>query len=1045
MTDASLMPSDHEKPRVFTIAPGRHFLDCLAGAILDGHLPEAGGTPPESFDLASYTLLLPTRRACRAMQEAFLRIAGQKALLLPAIRPIGEGDEERDLLGAMNLGASERSSPALPPAVSDLERRLVLTELVMKWSETMARTGAFSDMTAGIHTPSQAAYLAAELGHLMDAVETEEVELSGLDQLVPEELSTHWQLTLDFLKIVTEGWPAHLEERKLLSPMARRNLVLHREAERLGLDKPDWPVIVAGVTGSVPATAGLMKTVAALPKGALVLPGLDKDLDEVSWEAIGKAHPEHPQSGLKRVLGDLGISRDQVSYVSGGAPLPVHRSRERFISEAMRPASTTEGWHNFSDNADPDEIKSALAKTELLEAASPEEEAELIALIMRNALTVDGRTVALVTPDRILARRLAIRLEEWGIRVDDSAGRPFVKTVSGTFLDLIIEALQTRFSPPALMALLKHPLLRLGLAPADIRRSSRALELIAFRNAYLGEGLDAIDEAIKRREHATQTNLFTHSAVKRLNDDDWTMARHLVDRLRGAFAPLMSTFGGANKKYRLRDMARAHIETAENLARNADDSFDALWSGESGEAAALLFTGFLDETIRQPEIEPGHYGDFYRSLVAGHAVRPRIPVHPNISIWGPFEARLQQMDIMILGGLNEGVWPQAAEPDPWLNRPMRSALGLPAPEEMIGFAAHDFTQLLGADRIYLTRSTKNDGVPTVPSRWLLRIKALLQGLSIEDALEGSKDAPWISWAHNRNQAPQKTPISPPAPKPPLAARPRRMSVTDVEKWIKNPYGIFAKKILRLSPLDGLRTEPDARLRGTIIHWALDRFVERYPNGLPEKPAEALMQIADELISEYATHPRVAAFWRPRMQRFADWFAATEQTRRRDVEQIMVEIKGRLELDARTGPFTLTARADRIDRRTDGSLVIYDYKTGVPPTAKAVETGKAPQLPLEAAIAEAGGFDQLERAPVRDFFYIRADGGNPPGAEIDASKSNASERIETALSGLQSLIAQFDDEDTPYRAVRRQGFNYDYDDYAHLARVQEWSRGGYDDG
>ena len=1044
MADDKERQQDHAMGRVYSIAPGRHFLDCLADAILSGDLPRAGAGAPGPLDLPAYTLLLPTRRACRAMQEAFLRRANTKALMLPTIRPIADGDDDRDLIASLTGTGDHHDAIELPPAVTELERRLVLTELVMKWSEVIAKSGTLKDARAAIHTPSQAAFLASELGQLMDAVETEEVDLIGLHELVPEEHSVHWQRTLDFLKIVTEYWPAHLQERGLLSPMERRNQILHREAARLMSEMPDTPYIVAGVTGSVPATARFMKAVAGLERGALVLPGLDKELDDLSWHAIGEAHPEHPQCGLKRLLGDLGVTRDEIEYVKGGEPSAPHDTRSGFISEAMRPASTTHAWHEFSQNADPDDYRSALEKVQLLEAASPEEEAEAIALIMRSALEVKGRSVALVTPDRILARRLTIRLEEWGIRVDDSAGRPFVKTVSGTFLDLILDAVANRFSSVSVMALLKHPLTRLGLDVAHIRRAGRALELIAFRNTYLGEGLEAIDAAMTRREQNRTTDIHTHQAVKRLTDEDWLMARDLINRLKNAFEPFMTTLKTGGQQLRLCDMARAHIEVAEMLARNSDENYDALWDGESGEAAALLFTGFLDETIRQPEIKPSHYADFYRSLVSGHAVRPRIPVHPNVSIWGPYEARLQQSDIMILGGLNDGIWPQAAEPDPWLNRPMRAELGLPAPEEMIGFAAHDFTQLLGAQTIYMTRATKNDGVPTVPSRWLLRINALLQGLGIEDALAGDASQPWLAFARNRDHAANLEHISAPAPTPPVKARPRRMSVTGIENWIRNPYWVYARNILKLAPLDGLRTEPDARLRGTIIHWALHRFVERHPKELPENIVKELMQIADELIEEYSTHPRVAVFWRPRLVRFAEWFAETEPFRRRGIEEVLVEVAGELSFESAGGTFKLNARADRIDQMTDGSLRIFDYKTGTPPNAKAVEYGRAPQLPLEGAIAEAGGFDGIDPGPVRDLSYIRADGGLPPGEEKDVSKGKAEERILNAMGGLRALVERFDQPGTAYSALRRAGFQYDYDDYAHLARVEEWSRGGSDD-
>jgi ATP-dependent helicase/nuclease subunit B len=322
-------------------------------------------------------------------------------------------------------------------------------------------------------------------------------------------------------------------------------------------------------------------------------------------------------------------------------------------------------------------VRDALDGVSLIAAPSAQDEAEAIALILREAAETPGRTAALVSPDRLLARRVAVRLEAWGIRVDDSAGRPFAKTAPGTFLDLVISAIAKDFAPADTMALLKHPLTRLGLNAFDVRRTSRALEIAAFRDIYLGAGLEGVAAALTRAEQETASGDRRHAVVRRLRPDDWKGAHELVDRLKEAFAPLLSVFANPNEQP-IQTTAAAHVATAEALARlpTKSDGEEAspLWQGEAGAAASMFFTGLLAPNLPAPRIKATDYADLYRSLIVGENVRPRIPVHQRLFIWGPFEARLQQTDVMILGSLNDGTWPRAADPGPWLNRPMRAAL-----------------------------------------------------------------------------------------------------------------------------------------------------------------------------------------------------------------------------------------------------------------------------------------------------------------------------------------------------------------------------------
>ena len=1041
-------------PFVCTVSPGRPFLGALAEAILDGHLPRPGGTAPSPLELPAWTILTPTRRAARTLQEAFLDLSGGAAMLLPAIRPIAEGQED---LGLIEIAAASSALVAdelvIPPAIGTLERTLLLTQLVLRWSQSMRNPppGTDPDVAAmlpvagvGATTPAQAARLATELARLIDAVETENVSLDRLASLVPDAYSKHWKQTLEFLEIITHFWPAQLAELGLVSPADRRNRLILAEATRLTRNPPQAPIIVAGVTGSVPATAELMRAVARLPQGAIVLPALDAALDDETFARLAKEHPEHPQHGLARLLDQLGVAREAVDELPGGKPRHDRGLRNRIVSEAMRPSGSMAGWRRFKLESEAGALARALDDVALIEAPTAEDEAEVVALILREALETPGRTAALVSPDRLLARRVTARLEAWGIRVDDSAGRPFAKTVPGAFLELVADAVQSRFAPAELMALLKHPLTRVGLTAGDVRRRARNLELSALRATYLGRGLASLGDAVGRARTETAAGARRHRSVMRLTAEHWDQLHDLVERLGTAFEPMIE-LEAAGTARPLSEIVAAHVAVAEAIARPAEtrtDDSSPLWDRDEGQAASLVLARLLGADIPQPLVRIADYPDFLRSLIGSESIRTRVPRHPRLFIWGPYEARLHQPDVVLLGSLNEGVWPKTADPGPWLNRQMRATLGLPSPEEEVGRSAHDLTTLLGAETVYLTRADKVSGVPMVPSRWLLRLKALLAGLGLPKALDGHE--PWLAWARARDDAPIVKAIDPPAPKPPVAMRPRRASVSDVETWLANPYAIFAKRILRLEALPTIGQEPGPSERGQIVHEALARFTRAHPQTLPEDIVRAFMASADEVIGSLGREPRVKAFWRPRLLRFAEWFAETEPQRRVAGSGRLVEIDGRLVLQAPAGPFTLTARADRIDIEPAG-IVITDYKTGGLPKDTEVLRGEAPQLPLEAAMAAAGVFPGVPAdLDVTALRYIRATGGEPPGEErlVKSKDTTIADVGRQAQRELESLIAFFDDAETPYRAMRRRRFAkvYEFDDYAHLARIGEWAAG-----
>ncbi len=997
-------------PQVFTISPGVSFADALAAGLL-------AQTAADPLALSRYTILLPTRRARRAIEEAFLRQSNGRPLLLPGILPLGDLDPDEVILGGDDepagvVGGDGAVLVELPPAIPALRRQLLLTQAI----QAAGAAGAAPALV------DQAARLAAELARLLDQVQTEQVPFGRLRDLVPADYAEHWQITLRFLGILTEVWPGLLAAEGCLDPAERRNQVLAAWAAAWRRQPPAAPVIVAGSTGSVPATAALIQTVAGMPQGCIVLPGLDRTADDATWRAIAD-DASHPQHGMALLLRRLELTPAAVADWPAAVPGRTPASRARLVAEALRPAATTDSWQRLAAAvmADPGErerFRLALGGITRIDCPGPPEEAQAIALQLRGTLETPGRRAALVTPDRGLARRVAAELARWGITVDDSAGQPLGDTAPGSFLRLTANLLAEQVAPVPLLALLKHPLASGGREPGIFRSLARQLERDVLRGPRPAAGFAGLRSAVGDAPGGRD--------LLRLVAD--------IERLAAPFAALF-----AAPLVILGDLLDTHVRFAEGLAASSDETGAArLWAGAAGEAAAG-FIAELDEASAGFAKLPGErYPALLDGLLAGQVVRPRHGRHPRLAIWGPLEARLQQADLLILGGLNEGTWPAEPSADPWLSRPMRRAFGLPPAERRIGLAAPDFAQALGAPQVVLTRALRVEGTPTVPSRWLLRLDGLLRALGLSpEALWGGA---WLDWGARLDAPGRSVPARPPAPCPPIGLRPRQLSVTQIEVWRRDPYAIYARHILKLRPLEPLDAEPGAAERGTMIHRALERFAAACPGALPADALERLLEIGRESFGAALSRPALWAFWWPRFERIAGWFLEREQERRPGLAALAAEVKGRLTLNGPLGPFLLTATADRIDRRRDGGLAIVDYKTGTLPSPRDIELGLAPQLPLEAAIAAAGGFAGLPAAAIAELAFWRLTGGDPPG-EIKPLQGDPQALAEAALDGLRRLIAAFDDPATPYASMPDAQFAPRFSDYAHLARVMEWSAGG----
>jgi len=977
-----------KRPAVFTIAAGADFAATLALG-----LKARGGDP---LALSQATIYLPTRRAARGFGDAFAGVMGGAALL-PQFRALGEADEDDLLFDAVPDGVE------LLPAIAPLRRQLLLARLIRHWDTR--RGGALSF--------AQAAALAASLAKVMDEVETQGCDLSKLKDLAPASLAAHWEGVTRFLDILRDQWPAILAGEQTLNPAARRDQALRLLAKRLEAAPPPGLVIAAGSTGSIPATADLLKTIARLPRGTVVLPGLDRGLDAESWNDLDEGHP---QFGLRELLKRIGCEREDVA---DWHDTPADPARQTLLRETLRPAPTTDAWRGLARTGAAT-IAQGLKDIALVEAADPAQEALAIALALRHALETPDRSAALVTPDRNLARRVAAEMRRWGVAIDDSAGRPLAHTAAGSFLCLVAEAAQNRFAPVPLLALLKHPFATLGEDGAAFRARARELDRWCLRGPRPDPGLAGITRAVAKAVHAYSPP----------PQDALTVLAAWWNRIAAILAPLEALF--AQDEAPLAGLLEAHVAAAEALAC-ADREDCPLWANADGAAAATMMASLQLAATDVPPVEPGSYAPLFRSLAMQAPVRSPFGRHPRLAILGPLEARLQRFDLTVLGGLNEGSWPRGADADPWFSRPMRATLGLDQPERGIGQSAHDFAMLAAGPCVLLTRALKADGAPTVASRWLQRLAQLTRGLELESGLRPGTDYAALAAALVTVAGVERLPR--PAPRPPVETRPRRLSVTEIETWLRDPYAIYARHILRLRPLEALNDEAGPLERGTALHAAVEEFVRRFPAALPADAAEQLAGIADGIFEQAGIPKSALAIWRPRFLDAAQGLIEVERVRRAGIVTPHVEKTGRIVLDAPGGPFELRGRADRIDILTGGGTAIVDYKSGAVPSRKQVETMLSPQLPLEAAMLAQDGFG-IGRFLAEQLIYISLADGRK--AREPLVLENGMALAAEALTRLKDRVARFDRAQTAYDP-RVLPFRTDSEgDYDHLARVREWS-------
>ncbi len=988
---------DGPAPRVRTIPASAPFLDVLVDAILAA-LPQ-----DDPFALADTVIFLPNRRASSGLVEAFAKKLGGAALL-PAIRPLGDLDDDPDVWGPEPLALD------VAPEIAPQRRRFELAQLVRR-RDTAA---------GGIDDPVRALAWADELCRLLDAAATVgAIDWGKLDTLVEErDLAAHWRASADFLKIVSTYWPERLKIDGLLDPAQRKAILLERLAAEWTARPPTRPIIIAGSTGSVAATRVLMAAAAALPRGCVVLPGLDTELDE-AWENIDAQHPQH---AMRVTLEALGVDRRAVAPLVEEETLRAV-ARRRLISEALVPADDTADWRRrLAALGGAGLIAEAAQGLTVIEARNEDEEALCIALLLREALETPARTAALVTPDATLAHRVHDKLQRWGVTPQMSVAAPLSESEHGVLVSLLGELFVDDASPIALLALLKHPLVSLGYDVAEKHAAIAALERAQLRGPRPWRDLG---DLVARLEKKSIDMNSREAAI------DAARALPLVMALRGALAPLRDA--RTDDALDLARLADALAEAAERLATSLDLGGAArLWSGPLGEAAAGVLRDMGDYGGDLGALAARDAPRAVSLLLAAREAPPARGGHPRIAILGPLEARLQRRDLMILGGLVEGVWPGPPPEDAFLSRSMRRGLGLPEPEARTGLAAHDFAQLANAPDVVMTRAATRDGAPTVASRWLWRLETLARATGEKGVLEPAPARDPRRWARALDTPREGIRLRAPTPRPPAIARPQRISFTEVETLIRDPYAVYARRVLGLELLDAPGALADAAQRGTAVHAALEHFADGDdPRGLLGLLDRALADAGFSGVRRRTERARLAAS--------VDAYIAWNSARRaagivayREVRGVHVFDDGR----------TLSGRADRIDVRPGNVAEVIDFKTGQPPSAAQVNSGLSSQLTLEAAILAKGAFNVDPNTAVpsvqTDALVYWQFGGSHPGETRIKTDADAMQKATEALAALEALLARYANPQQPYLSKPRAQFANTWSDYDHLARRAEWA-------
>lgn len=959
-----------DKPRIFGMPLGADFASSLVAGL------QEKATDMAPADWARIEIFVNTSRMRRRIRDMF--DAGP-ARLLPRIRLI------TDL-------ANDPFANVGPPSVSPLRRRLELSQFVaalLTQDATLAPRAALYD-------------LSDSLAKLMEEMHGEGVDPTAFSDLDVSDESGHWDRALRFLNIVAPFFEHSAAPDKDL----RLRRVVEQLSARWSDTPPTHPVIVAGSTGSRGATALFMKAVAALPQGAVILPGFDFDLPTDVWDQMSEdlVSEDHPQYRFRKLMDLMGFARNDVS--PWDLTPPPHPARNALVSLSLRPAPVTDQW--LRDGPEMGDLIAATQGITLIEAPSPRAEAEAIALRLRVAAD-EGITAALITPDRMLTRQVTAALERWHIRPDDSAGTPLPLSPPGRMLRHIADLFGKPVTGESLLTLLKHPLCNTGGADRNTHLlNARELELELRRNGPpfpTAETLNAWAQDTTRADWAAWIGQL-------ITDIDTPLTRDLSDHI------------------------ITHLALTERFCAGPNATgAGGLWDEAAGREARKICDNLSAQADAGGSLDAREYAAMFGAILNEGTVRNPDGAHPNILIWGTLEARVQGADLVILGGMNEGIWPEAAAPDPWLNRNMRKQAGLLLPERRIGLSAHDYQQAVAGKEVWISRAKRSADAETVPSRWVNRLVNLLGGLPKNggqialDRMRSDGNV-WLAKAAALS-TPQHTidPAKRPSPQPPIVARPKRISVTQVKTLIRDPYAIYAQKVLRLNELNPLIPTVDFRLRGIIVHEILEKFIDGGTKAADANARDILMQIAHDTFTRDCPWPTIRAQWLSRIDRIADIYLAGEEIRQAKADHHLLEEDGAIIVDD-TG-VELTCKADRIDLTPDGSALIYDYKTGQIPTVKMQELFDK-QLLLEAAMVERGAFKNVTTRVVGGASFIAIN-----TIMKDVAAPLAENPTDQVWADFKKLLTEYNEKSRGYSARIATFSRADTSYYDHLSRYGEW--------
>ena len=977
----------------------------LARAVLQGFPVDDSGLP-----LSRWTILVPNRRSARALEQLFLQESGKRALILPRIKPIGDIDE--DML------ADSLPEEGVPDALGKTDHLHAVLDCVVRWARTNPDQELAKDVNA---SGAQAFALAQSLQDLINQFETEDAEAAKIKDVYHLDLAGHRQNILTLLSVVIEDVPQLLRKSGFMGGAARRNQMIRLEAQRIAARRLKGPVIAAGSTGTNPATRDLLKTIAHDPTGAVILPGLDLTLEDEGWNALT---PEHPQFAMAVLLQHLGLKRGDVQVL--GSPQGM---RSWLVNEALRPAAVADRWVTTLAGRAGD-VRQGIANVELVEAADRQQEAEVIALRLRQHVELSKGKAALITPDRDLATRVKAAARRWNMEIDDSAGEPLIHKGRAALLALMLRAIEDTFSATSLFALLHHKDCHFGKPQADHLRAVRHLEIAAYRGMPESEGLAALADRLMARQAQLPKDPFAHPLLKAMTAEDWSATITLALGLHSILSPLQDGL-----QHSLHDHVRRLLD-----ALNALSPPDAATTPDD-QAFLDVMTALQQGSKWHPVDTLSRAQHSILHALARETLRPPLREDAQLAIFGLAEARLVDVELAILGGLAESAWPEHPDSGPWLNRPMRDSVGLQQPERDIGLTAHDFTQAFGHAHVMLTWPKRMGGAPAIPSRWVQRLQAVMRTVGMEPKDELSQALPQLA---ARLDAPNIfKPVRRPQVRTPVDMRPTTFSVTRIEKLLRDSYWIYARNILKLEPLDEMGGDIDASLRGTLVHDALQHWTSEVPHVPAGERLQLLLSKGQEVFRPYLDMPEVARFWWPRFARMASEFIAKNDALTAETISILTELSGGHDFDVEGVPHRLTARADRVDVGRNGLVRIIDYKTGSLPSEKQVTSGFSPQLTLEAALVLRGGFKGLHAKGVEDVMYIGVGGGKSGVAfkGLAGNKTDVTVEAEKAFAGMVRLLAAFQLPSTVYIPVHNPAMSDDDSDYDHLSRRLEWQQAG----